>query len=53
MWICTYNDFHGLVLVLRDSLLKVADAYSSQTNMGDICRAPASPPGVVHAIPVA
>lgn len=35
VWICTFNDFKGLVLVLRESLIKVNEAYSSQTNKGD------------------
>ena len=34
-WICTYNDFKGLVIVLRESLIKIAEAYSSQTNKGE------------------
>src|ERR1035437_4686963 len=35
VWICTYNDFKGLVIVLRENLIKIADAYSSQTNKGE------------------
>jgi hypothetical protein len=35
VWICSFNDFKGLVLVLRDSLIKIADAYGSQTNKGE------------------
>jgi hypothetical protein len=35
IWICTFNDFKGLVLVLRESLLKISEAYSSQTNKGE------------------
>ncbi len=35
VWICTFNDFKGLVLVLRESLLKINEAYSSQTNKGE------------------
>jgi len=35
VWICSFNDFKGLVLVLRDSLLRINEAYSSQTNKGD------------------
>ncbi len=35
IWICSYNDFKGLVLVLRESLLKINDAYASQTNKGE------------------
>lgn len=34
VWICTYNDFKGLVIVLRESLVKISEAYSSQTNKG-------------------
>ena len=35
VWICTYNDFKGLVIVLRESLIKIAEAYASQTNKGE------------------
>jgi hypothetical protein len=35
VWICTYNDFKGLVIVLRESIIKIAEAYSSQTNKGE------------------
>ena len=35
VWICSFNDFKGLVLVLRDGLLKVSEAFSSQTNKGE------------------
>lgn len=35
VWICSFNDFKGLVLVLRESLIKINDAYSSQTNKGE------------------
>lgn len=35
VWICTFNDFKGLVIVLRDSLIRIKDAYSSQTNKGE------------------
>lgn len=35
VWICTFNDFKGLVLVLRESLIKINEAYSSQTNKGE------------------
>ena len=35
VWICTYNDFKGLVIILRESLIKIAEAYSSQTNKGE------------------
>ena len=35
VWICSFNDFKGLAIVLRDSLLRVSEAYSSQTNKGE------------------
>jgi hypothetical protein len=35
VWICSFNDFRGLVLVLRESLIKISEAYSSQTNKGE------------------
>ena len=35
VWVCSYNDFKGLVLVLRESLIKINEAYSSQTNKGE------------------
>jgi len=35
VWICTYNDFKGLVIVLRESLIKISEAYSSHTNKGE------------------
>ena len=35
VWICSFNDFRGLVMVLRESLIKINDAYSSQTNKGE------------------
>jgi hypothetical protein len=35
VWICTYFDFRGLVIVLRESLIKISEAYSSQTNKGE------------------
>ncbi len=35
VWICTYNDFKGLVIVLRESLIKISEAFSSQTNKGE------------------
>ena len=35
VWICSFNDFKGLAIVLRDSLLRVSDAFSSQTNKGE------------------
>lgn len=35
VWVCTFRDFKGLVLLLRDSLIKISDAYHSQTNKGE------------------
>ena len=35
VWICSFNDFKGLVLVLRESLVKINEAYASQTNKGE------------------
>lgn len=35
VWICTFNDFKGLVIVLRESLIKISTAYFSQTNKGE------------------
>ncbi len=35
VWICTYFDFRGLVIVLRENLIKISEAYSSQTNKGE------------------
>jgi len=35
VWICSFNDFKGLAIVLRDSLLRVSEAFSSQTNKGE------------------
>ncbi|MCW3084261.1 MAG: hypothetical protein JWP12_1627 [Bacteroidetes bacterium] len=35
IWICSFPDFKGLVLVLRESLIKINEAYSSQTNKGE------------------
>jgi len=35
VWICTFSEFRGLALVLRDSLIRVSEAYSSQTNKGE------------------
>jgi hypothetical protein len=35
VWICSFNDFKGLAIVLRDSLLRVSEAYSTQTNKGE------------------
>lgn len=35
VWICSFNDFKGLVMVLRESLIKINEAYASQTNKGE------------------
>ena len=35
VWICTFTEFKGLSLVLRDSILRVSEAYASQTNKGE------------------
>ncbi|MCL2381558.1 MAG: DUF2130 domain-containing protein [Treponema sp.] len=35
VWICTFAEFKGLALVLRDSIVRVSEAYASQTNKGE------------------
>lgn len=35
VWICSYSDFKGLVIVLRESMIKISEAFSSQTNKGE------------------
>ena len=35
VWICTFAEFRGLALVLRDSIVRVSEAYASQTNKGE------------------
>ena len=35
VWICSYVDLKGLIIVLRDSILKISEAYESQTNKGE------------------
>jgi len=35
VWICSFNDFKGLVMVVRESLIKISEAFSSQTNKGE------------------
>ena len=35
VWICTYDEFKGLSAVLRESLVKLSNAVSSQENKGD------------------
>ena len=38
IWICTYEEFKGLCAVLRDSMLHISLAVSSQENKGDKMR---------------
>jgi hypothetical protein len=35
IWICTFTDFKGLSLVLRESLIRISSAVSAQENRGD------------------
>jgi hypothetical protein len=35
IWICSFNDVKGLVMVIRESLIKISAAHSSQTNKGE------------------
>lgn len=35
VWICTYEEFKNLSLVLRESVIKLSEAVSSQENKGD------------------
>lgn len=35
VWISSFHDIKGLVIVLRDSLIKINEAYNSQTNKGE------------------
>lgn len=35
VWICNFSTFKPLVIVLRDSILRVNEAFSSQANKGD------------------
>jgi Uncharacterized protein conserved in bacteria len=35
VWICSFNDFKGLVIVIREYLIKVQEVYSAQSNTGD------------------
>jgi hypothetical protein len=35
VWICTFTEFKGVALVLRDSIVRVSEAYASQTNKGE------------------
>lgn len=35
IWICTFEEFKGLVMVLRQSLIQIAEAVQKQENKGD------------------
>ncbi|MDR2756869.1 MAG: DUF2130 domain-containing protein [Planctomycetaceae bacterium] len=35
VWICSYNDFKGLTLLLRESLLSISEVRTSQENKGE------------------
>ena len=35
VWICTFTEFKGLALVLRDTIIRLSEAYASQTNKGE------------------
>ncbi|GAB1366515.1 DUF2130 domain-containing protein [Candidatus Cloacimonadaceae bacterium] len=35
VWVCTYQDFKSLVLVIRENVIKISEAYASQTNTGE------------------
>lgn len=35
VWVCTYEEFKGLSAVLRESIVKLSDAVSSQEGKGD------------------
>ncbi len=35
IWICTFEEFKGLCFVLRESLIQINTALSSQENKGD------------------
>ncbi|MDR1385325.1 MAG: DUF2130 domain-containing protein [Planctomycetaceae bacterium] len=35
VWICTFSDFQGLVMILRDCMIKIHAAYASQSNKGE------------------
>ncbi len=35
IWICTYEEFKGLCFVLRESIIQLSNAISSQENKGD------------------
>ena len=35
VWICTFAEFKGVALMLRDGIIKLNEAYASQTNKGE------------------
>jgi hypothetical protein len=35
VWVCSFNEFKGLVMVLRETLIKLSEMQISQTNKGD------------------
>ena len=35
VWICTFQDFRGLALALREGLIRISEAYSNQSNKGE------------------
>ena len=35
VWICSFKDYKGLILALRESLIKINEAFSSQVNKGE------------------
>ncbi|MDR1785949.1 MAG: DUF2130 domain-containing protein, partial [Spirochaetaceae bacterium] len=35
VWVCSFHGFKGLSMVLRDRLIKVNEAFASQTNRGE------------------
>ena len=35
VWICSFSDFKGLIMVIRESLIKINEAFSSQINKGE------------------
>lgn len=35
VWVCTFREVKGLVLIIRDSLIKISEAYNSQINKGE------------------
>jgi len=35
IWICSYEEFKGLCFVLRETIIKLSNAYSSQENKGE------------------